>query len=802
MLHSTTSTLETTPVIGPPSYLWQSRGASTGPDGLCSAVLRMSGPLNESAIEAAVNDLSARHEVLHTVLRSSGGILYRHPAADPLPVLETRTATGETLDAAMLADLREPFDLASAPPLRGSLYRLGPEMHTVHLVFHPVAADEESLEIAVADLAHAYNARIAGTAPRWDLPAAGYSQFAASQYEQLGSDQHSDSRLSRHMTYWRRALADVPARMNLPANPDRACRAFLPLRLTDEQVSRVQDLAFVNRVTPSMVLHAAVAALLQEVQSGRDLPICTAVRGRPSGELAQVMGPFENMVVLRIAATEPVSFRELLDMVRLFSIYGLSQSNLPFHHIQGLFGGPQVLVRSRNLSRREIEFSGLATSVTIRPAYERASDLIFNFAAHRSDDGGIHAIDGSLGYWPGAFSKHRAQRMLHLLSYLLDWFSADHERLIGNLVNGTDSHEDLAPKQPIEAPAPAPPAARPRQATPGGREWKLNPLLLPDLGGVPNRYTPPRDPLQLQLTRIWEDLLGLMPIGITEPFPELCPDPAVLRQMLAEVERVCAVTPPRLADADLTVEALARAMLDQLPRSPVICIQQGSSAKPPFIYIHGDFIAGGFYTWAMAKAIGSDQTVYAVQPHGLTGRPIPLSIEEMAADHIQDIRQLQPSGPYYLAGHCNGGLIAYEVARQLKNAGEAVHLVALVHTVFMGRECNVRMQPQPDAERMKLPQVRNAWLWTRYWAPIVRYRPQPYDGLVTLLWPRAEPFQSGDPVAAWKESAGEVDFRVVEGDHLTCITIHVNSLGAELARSLRLAQASECEIAASSAAAD
>jgi thioesterase domain-containing protein len=76
--------------------------------------------------------------------------------------------------------------------------------------------------------------------------------------------------------------------------------------------------------------------------------------------------------------------------------------------------------------------------------------------------------------------------------------------------------------------------------------------------------------------------------------------------------------------------------------------------------------------------LGSDQPFYALQPQGLNGKqPLHNRIEEMAAHYIQEIRSLQPEGPYYIGGHCIGGLIAFEMAQQLYTQGEVVGLLAL-----------------------------------------------------------------------------------------------------------------------------
>jgi hypothetical protein len=102
------------------------------------------------------------------------------------------------------------------------------------------------------------------------------------------------------------------------------------------------------------------------------------------------------------------------------------------------------------------------------------------------------------------------------------------------------------------------------------------------------------------------------------------------------------------------------------------------SDKPPFFYLHGNVIHGGFYCVNLARYLGEDRPFYALAPHGLNGTSTPPTVEAMAASFIEMIRSVQPRGPYFLGGICNGGVIAYEMARQLEERGERGGLVFVI----------------------------------------------------------------------------------------------------------------------------
>jgi phthiocerol/phenolphthiocerol synthesis type-I polyketide synthase E len=122
----------------------------------------------------------------------------------------------------------------------------------------------------------------------------------------------------------------------------------------------------------------------------------------------------------------------------------------------------------------------------------------------------------------------------------------------------------------------------------------------------------------------------------------------------------------------------------QAPRlpswSPLTPIRTGGS-KPPLFCMHG---AGGTVLMYrdLSRQLGDDQPFYGLQSRGLDGSCPPLThIEEMAAGYVKEIRRVQPHGPYFIAGYCMGGTVAFEVAQQLLQLGEPIALLALFDTM-------------------------------------------------------------------------------------------------------------------------
>lgn len=234
----------------------------------------------------------------------------------------------------------------------------------------------------------------------------------------------------------------------------------------------------------------------------------------------------------------------------------------------------------------------------------------------------------------------------------------------------------------------------------------LPPLAPPSRGG---EVAPPPGMLGAQLSGIWEDLLGVGGVGLRDDFLELGGDSLLAIEMLARIEAVCGRTlaPSRLLDGAITIERLVRMLLDdQRPGwgEPIAAMQTGGS-RPALFFLHGDFEHGGLYCHTLARALGPEQPFYSVTPHGLDGGPMPWSIEAMAADRLAAIRAVQPAGPYRLGGFCNGGVIAFEMARQLERQGESVDALLLIDS----RAINA-----PPAYRLLAGAVRRLAQWRRW----------------------------------------------------------------------------------------
>ncbi|MBD2039313.1 amino acid adenylation domain-containing protein [Microcoleus sp. FACHB-672] len=201
-------------------------------------------------------------------------------------------------------------------------------------------------------------------------------------------------------------------------------------------------------------------------------------------------------------------------------------------------------------------------------------------------------------------------------------------------------------------------------------------------------FVAPRDDLELQLTKIWETVIGVTPIGVKDNFFELGGHSLLAVRLFTEIEKICGKNLPlaTLFQAP-TIEQLASLIRQErwaAPTESLVLLSPGGD-KPPLFCIYGILLYHD-----LAKHLGGDRPVYGIylqaevdllKEDNVNKEESPLnSVPGVASLYLKEIRKRQPVGPYYLAGESFGGLVAFEMAHQLRAEGETVELVALFDT--------------------------------------------------------------------------------------------------------------------------
>jgi amino acid adenylation domain-containing protein len=208
-------------------------------------------------------------------------------------------------------------------------------------------------------------------------------------------------------------------------------------------------------------------------------------------------------------------------------------------------------------------------------------------------------------------------------------------------------------------------------------------LPAPQYQTMQDNYVAPHNETETQLTKIWEKLLNMSPIGVHDNFFNLGGHSLLMISLLGEIEKIFA---KRLELTTLfqapTIAKLAQHLqgefIQNLP--PSIIPMQPKGSQIPFFCVAG---AGGGVHWfnELAKELAPNQPFYALETMGL--EPLPQYKDKnrsqvQAIEFVKVLRQVQPQGPYYIGGYSYGGIVAYEMACHLQSLGERVGLLVFL----------------------------------------------------------------------------------------------------------------------------
>lgn len=328
-------------------------------------------------------------------------------------------------------------------------------------------------------------------------------------------------------------------------------------------------------------------------------------------------------------------------------------------------------------------------------------------------------------------------------------------------------------------------------------------------------YVRPRDPLEFQLTCMWERILRVSPIGIYDNFFDIGGDSLNAVDLFLQIEKdlqkdlpiSVLMQAPTIAELAL----LIRQDPDSYSWSSLVPIQPFGTKVPLFcIHANGGVIVYKYF----AKYFGPNQPIFGLQARGLLGsKDAPhTDVRHMASDYIREMRRVQPRGPYQLCAFSMGGVIAFEMACQLRAAGEEVSFLGLFDSYKPGYP---RRMPGRSVVEVKLAHHRNilsraelpqkldylkqrlhhrlaviqsslfGWLFIALRLPmphsiryvyvkqineaaVEKYIPGKYPGALTIF--RADMQPEGfipDPYLGWEGHAERIELVEVKGSHAT-----------------------------------
>ncbi len=207
------------------------------------------------------------------------------------------------------------------------------------------------------------------------------------------------------------------------------------------------------------------------------------------------------------------------------------------------------------------------------------------------------------------------------------------------------------------------------------------PLPTPENLAGARPFLAPRNDVEHQLVELWEAAIGTQPIGIQDNFFELGGNSLLAVSLITQIEQSLGKKLPVSAFVTTPTIAELATSLTETPSAPaqnsLVLLRDGTTKLPIFFIHDGDGETLLYRNLALCLKPG--HPVYGIQPYSRPGHPIlHTSFTEMATYYLEQIRAIQPEGPYFLSGLCIGGILAFEIALQLQLQNQTVGMVGLL----------------------------------------------------------------------------------------------------------------------------
>jgi thioesterase domain-containing protein len=635
-----------------------------------SFALRLSGKLDIAALEFSLLTVVLRHETLRTTFDFIEGRPVQVVRQEPPKVL-TRIDVSPASEpdvaayAAACQVAHTPFDLTRGPLVRVLLVEQGPEQNILCCVMHHIIADGWSFGLFMNELAASYDAASGGRQPTLKPLPLRYADCVFWEQEWLSSEDFR-MQLVECVRPLIGALPQAPlaeaAESDAKSSAAGASRA---VRLAPELLSAMKSVAQRHGTTAFVLSLATFQVLLWQITGQEDVVVGIPVARRNRVEAENIIGLFANLAAARVVLSGDPKFANALAYARDATLNALVHEDVPFqrvvqalHPARTIGGNP--LFRTLFASVPSVCKSEWFGALRATPYIVAAGGALYELSFSMTED-------GSGGVWIRAeyrtelFEERQIADLLdHYVSLLTQVTARPHGR-ISSLVVLPESWP--ARRQMTPSPTQiAPPTPKPAQTTPLDLEFEE------------------------ALAHIWRKVLRCRPPERDANFFDLGGDSLQALLIAHEISSVLGQPiPVSLVFREPTIQGMAQWLRTEgHAPSGILPISLGGTRPPLFVG------GGSLELRSLGRALRTEQPFYlldifALQEQRLLGgQSLLTTLPEIAARFVGHILAIQPAGPYFLAGQCEGGILALEIALQLQAAGHHVALLAMLDTPVDG----------------------------------------------------------------------------------------------------------------------
>ena len=236
--------------------------------------------------------------------------------------------------------------------------------------------------------------------------------------------------------------------------------------------------------------------------------------------------------------------------------------------------------------------------------------------------------------------------------------------------------------------------------------------LLEPTDTATDEYVPPRDELESSLVAIWEEVLGIQPIGIRTSFFRLGGYSLMIVRLFARINKSLGTSLPITTIFNApTVAQLADLVRGRAYYSSLVPVNT-SGTRPPFFMIHSYLLYQG-----IPAVLGQDCPFYGLRELDTDAED--MTVEQRAAAYLDAMRSIQPRGPYYIGGWCAAGPLAVETARQIRASGESVGFLVLFDSWRPGYSAELAREQAGTAEMTLAARLGRKYRFHRNrWRPL------------------------------------------------------------------------------------